>query len=61
MLGLTGNQFLSFPEEIFSLESLEKLYIGQDQGAKFTSLPEHISKLQVSLFPRRVGKAVPAH
>lgn len=51
MLGLTGNQFLSFPEEILPLESLEKLYIGQDQGAKFTSMPEHISKLQVS-FPR---------
>nr|KAF6478050.1 leucine rich repeats and IQ motif containing 4 [Molossus molossus] len=46
MLGLSGNQFFTFPEEIFSLESLEKLYIGQDQGAKFTCVPDHIGKLQ---------------
>lgn len=49
ILGLTGNQFVSFPEEILSLESLEKLYIGQDQGSKFTHVSEHIWRLQVSL------------
>lgn len=48
ILGLTGNDFSSFPEEIFLLVSLEKLYIGQDQGSKFTYLPENIKKLQVS-------------
>lgn len=60
MLGLTGNQFPSFPEEILSLESLEKLYIGQDQGMKLTYIPEHISKLQVSL-PKWVSKEVHAY
>lgn len=60
MLGLTGNQLASFPEEILSLESLEKLYIGQDQGAKLTYMPEDISKLQVSL-PKWLGKEVHAH
>lgn len=55
ILGLTGNQFPSFPEEILSLKCLEKLYIGQDQGAKLTHMPECIRKLQVSL-PKRAGK-----
>ena len=59
ILGLTGNQFSSFPEEILSLESLEKLYIGQDQGAKLTHMPESIRKLQVSL-PKRAGKELHA-
>ncbi|XP_040104557.1 LOW QUALITY PROTEIN: leucine-rich repeat and IQ domain-containing protein 4 [Oryx dammah] len=46
ILGLTGNQFSSFPKEILSLASLEKLYIGQDEGAKLTHLPECIKRLE---------------
>lgn len=60
ILGLTGNQFSSFPKEILSLASLEKLYIGQDEGAKLTHLPECIKRLQVSL-PKWAGKEVYAH
>lgn len=33
--------------EIFLVESLEKLYLGQNKGVKLTSLPEDIIKLQV--------------
>lgn len=33
--------------EILLVESLEKLYLGQNKGIKLTSLPEDIIKLQV--------------
>lgn len=46
-LSLSENQFNIFPKEIFLLESLERLYLGQDKEIKFTSVPEDISKSQV--------------
>lgn len=46
-LNLSENQFSIFPMEIFLLESLERLYLGQNKGIKFTSLPGDIIKLQV--------------
>lgn len=52
-LRLSGNQFSIFPKEIFLLESLERLHLGQNKGIKFTSLPEDISKLQVGAIEGR--------
>ena len=49
ILGLSGNQFSTFPTAICELLLLEKLYLGQDQGIKLASLPQTISQLTVRM------------
>ncbi|XP_076147259.1 uncharacterized protein LOC143131492 [Alosa pseudoharengus] len=44
-LGLSGNQFSTFPTAVCELLLLEKLYLGQDQGMKLHSLPQTITQL----------------